>query len=186
MFRSEDGPRPDPAVLKQLRRVDPSVYPVWRNYWMDATTGKRLYREDGKPFHAPQWWIFKRCHDGVDRLLFRTPYLDNRVWKAIEADAARHLHQRKIDEMISDAEAAKQARNEAKIEQDNADFLAANKSRLSTILQGDNYKITDDRGMYRESKPTSFAGQASRNTVGTKVPISDQEAGWEMPWSTHE
>lgn len=183
MYRSEDGPKPDPAVLRQLRRVEPRAYPVWRNYWMDATTGRRLYRDDGKPVYAPQWWIFKKCHDGVDRLLFRTPHFDNRVWRAIEADAVRHKHEREIHEMIEDAARDRQAKADAKIAHDNADFHAANKKKLATLLQGDNYKITDSRGMNRESNPTSYAGQTRRNTVGTQVPISDKEAGWEMPWS---
>lgn len=186
MYHSEDGPRPDRAVLRRLREVDPSVYPVWRNYWMDATTGRRLLRQDGRPVYAPQWWIFRRCHDGVDRLLFRCPYFDNRVWRRIEADAARHLSERRIDEMISDAEAARAQSAEAKIAQDNEDFYSANRKRLASIVEGDNYKIADDRAMWRDQKIASYGRQSNRTSGRGSVPISDKEAGWEMPWGERE
>jgi hypothetical protein len=181
-YRSEDGPRPDRSVLRELRRVDPDVYPVWRNYWMDATTGRRLYREDGTPAYAPQWWIMKRCADGVHRLLFRCPHFDNRVWRMIEADAARHRDAQQIEDAIEAAAAQAAAQAERKIDADNCDFHSANRGKLSSILEGDNYKITDDRGMRRDQKISSYGGQKNRTSGRDSVPISDKEAGWEMPW----
>ena len=99
-FNSDDGTKPDRAVLAQLKQVDPTVYPVWRNWYMDMRTGRRLYRENGEPIHHPQWYIVKECADGRHRVILTTPYFDYRVPYRLRSDAGRHLPAKKINQML--------------------------------------------------------------------------------------
>ena len=179
----DDGPSVDPAVLRALHDVDPSIYPVWRNWQPDLVTGAPLLTEDGERLWNPRWWIVKICRDGVHRQLFSVQFFDYRVPYRIKSDVARHLSASQIEQRIDDAQASAEKMEAAQREGDVADFVAANRSKLGTVFDGDNLKRPAEK---RDAKIFSYDGIANRTTGRDAIMPSAKEAGWEMPESMQQ
>lgn len=179
MIRSEDGPRPDRAVLAALRRVDPAVYPVWRNWAMNPIDGSTLYGPQG-PVYAPCWHLFKRCRDGRHRLLFRTPYFDYRVPHRIASDAGYHLSADRLSEAIDEAQRRQREDEERRRAQDWHDFATANRSLLRDVMDRPEGLRPGPSG--RDAQIASYPGQGNHTSGRGTVPLSKEELGLELPW----
>jgi hypothetical protein len=178
-FTSEDGQKPDRAVVAEIKRIDPTIYPVWRIWHMDQITGAPLQTSDGRRFKNPQWYIVKECRDGRSRVLFTAPYLDGRVPRRLRADAGRHLRHQDINLILDEQAARAKERNEASYDQQQKDFIAANRKKLRTVFEGDNLKRPIRK---RDEKIISYSKQTQHTSGRESIVPDSKELGFEVPW----
>jgi hypothetical protein len=192
-FRSDGtGPAPDPSVLRELHNIDPGLYVIWRELAIDYITGENLIvTRKGRLANIlmPCWHVCLMDSRGTHHHLFNWVNedgkglpLDQRVPKRIRADVGRHLDAKKINDEIDRAAEKAQEKKTKTYDDTMEDFRKANPRKLREAKEAFERGDAGDSIPKRDPKIVSYTGQGDRSTKRGTIPISNKEAGFEMPW----
>lgn len=171
---------PEPAVVRELERLDSELFVTWSELYLDRSTGRPLVRRDGTVMRDPRWHVWRRDGRGVVHHLFSADRCDHRIPAKIRRDAARWVSEREIHEMIERANERQKARKEDRYATLQRDVVSANESILETIFEGDNITRPAQPHL-RDAKIVSYGGQPIRRSAFDAIPKTNEEIGLELP-----
>ena len=187
-YRSDnEGPSPDGSVLRGLLRINPGLYPVWKRWVMDWTTGRPLVTLAGDRIEHPRWHIIidhreKQTHLFAvqDEAGIPLP-LDGRVCEKILRDVGRHMTAEQINEMLDAAREERDRKQLGRYNELQQDVAKANKTKISEVFEGDNIK-KGPSGNSRDATVFSYEGAPNRKSgAEQQLPTDAKDEGWELP-----
>lgn len=189
---SAGGPAPDASIVRELRRLDPKLYVIWRHFAFDAATGMDLLDWRGRRIPEPGWRVCLTDAEGREHVLFLwideqgNPLpLDRRVPEKIRSDVARHLtadeFMRRHLQAVEDEKADREKAWDASID----DFARANRTLLREALERED-QAGPQAPAVRDERVVSYPGQPVRAASRDSIRLTNRELGLEMPWPRDE
>lgn len=199
-----EAPAADPAVVKRLHALNPSLYVVWKRYRIDCregpNQGRYLIAERGPfagrpiPFEngGGRWMVFSYTDKG-NLYLFTVqggdwPWeeipaghfapLDQRTPDKLLLDAARIMSPEELAQTIEDRRQYRTDKLRKLLEEIKDENLKQNKRKIGEVLE---HGLTRGDEGYRDPRIFSYDGQGqSRGTRNETIRTTAEEDGYEI------
>lgn len=168
-----EAPSIDPAVLRRMKRLDPSLVLTWHKYQIDIETGRNVIPRygiidptngdvtpGGVPIKSPMWYLWRRS-DTCSRLFFVNvfPTFGDRQVLGLERDLARFMDRKRLMKFMADNIEANRTRDLDNVNYNRRGRMDANKSVNHDIL-------FNGKRPFRDGKIFSSAGSKRRGGTG--------------------
>ena len=184
---------PDSSIIRELKALDPGLFPHFSEYELDKATGSPLLTAGGIPILRPRWSIWQEdpktgqmyflfYHEDVNKPEADRTFLplDMRAVDRIRQDLGRQgFSPKQVADMMMNSQKAWRDKREADMQDLREEVLKANKRKITEAMESMDGREGDAS---RDAKTFSYAGQTTRTSgAERKIEKSDKELGWELP-----